>query len=85
MQNATLFYSGGVTLCTMKEKIRLMNIKHAEGKNCGMSEYIADQMAMEIALIFDTERGIGITGYLSPIRESGYRMYMRYSTSVKNR
>lgn len=83
MQNAPLFYKGGITVCTMEEKVRLLNVEQAETRNCGMSEYIADKMALEIAKIFNTDWGVGITGYVSPIRESGFRIYMHVSISCE--
>ncbi|MFC4163403.1 CinA family protein [Epilithonimonas zeae] len=83
MQNAPLFYKGGMTVCTVDEKIRLLNVEPAETRNCGISEYIADKMAVEIAKVFHTDWGIGITGYVSPIRESGFSIYMHFSMSYK--
>ena len=83
MQNAPLFYKGGITVCTMEEKVRLLNVEQAETRNCVMSEYIADKMALEIAKIFNTDWGVGITGYVSPIRESGFRIYMHFSISCE--
>lgn len=73
---ASSVYKGGITTYTIEEKIKLLNIDAAEAalKNC-VSQSITNQMAQEVARLFDTEWAIATTGYASEVPESGFKLY----------
>lgn len=80
MQNAPLFYNGGITAYTAEEKVRLLNLPQTEVRNCScVSERIAGAMVLRAAELFGTDWAIGVTGHGSPVRGAGFRMFMVFS------
>ncbi|WP_419870861.1 CinA family protein [Chryseobacterium sp. CT-SW4] len=85
MPNASLFYRGGVTAYTLPQKVQLLNIDEKEAQECNcVSQNIADNMALNVAKLFETDWSIAITGYSTPIRHSNYRLFCYFSFSYKN-
>jgi len=85
MQNASLFYKGGMTAYSIDEKVKILNIDRKEAEECdGVSQSIADKMALQIAKLFSTDWSIAVTGFVMPIRSSGYNLFSFFSIAYKN-
>jgi len=84
MPNAGMFYKGGITTYTIDEKVNLLHVNEQEANECDcVSENIADQMALGVAKLFNTDWSIAVTGYANPIRNSTFRIFSHYSISYK--
>lgn len=70
--SATSFFQGGLTAYNLNEKTRLLHVDavHAMGCNC-VSEQVAAEMARNVAKLFQSDWGISITGYATPIPDLG--------------
>lgn len=85
MQNASLFYKGGITAYTLNEKVKILNVNRKEAEECNcVSQNIADTMAINVAKLFDTDWSIAITGYVTSIRNSTYNIFSFLSINYKN-
>ncbi len=64
------FFQGGITAYNIGQKTKHLGVNpiHALATNC-VSEKIAGEMAKNVALVFNSDWGIGITGYASPVPE----------------
>lgn len=73
-ENAGLFYAGGITAYSCAQKLKQLDIP-IDGceKSEGVSERIAEDMARQICRKFNSDLGLGITGFASPIPEKGVR------------
>ena len=69
-ENALDFFQGGITAYNIGQKTLHLGIDpiHAIANNC-VSEKIAIGMAKKVALLFNSDWGMGITGYASPVPE----------------
>jgi nicotinamide-nucleotide amidase len=69
---ATKFFEGGVTVYSLEQKAKLLNIdkSHAAEVN-SVSERVAREMALGVCELFDTQIGISTTGYAEPSEEMG--------------
>jgi nicotinamide-nucleotide amidase len=82
-ENASEFFQGGITTYNLGQKVRHLSVEpiHAIECNC-VSEKVSAQMAQNVAKIFSSDWGIGITGYASPIPEKNiedlYACYVIY-------
>jgi nicotinamide-nucleotide amidase len=86
-KNATLFFQGGITAYNLGQKTRQLNVEpiHAENVN-GVSELIAQRMAVQVAKKFCSQWGIGITGYAVPVPELKIDMcFAFYSFSYQSK
>ena len=72
VSGATKFFEGGVTVYSMEQKAKLLNIdkSHAIEVNC-VSERVAREMASGVCELFNTRIGISTTGYAEPSEEMG--------------
>ena len=72
MNEASLFYNGGITTYTCELKQHLLHIPLDRcSKTNGVTPEIADNMAQNICILFRSEIGISLTGYASTIPEQG--------------
>ncbi|MBS1564704.1 MAG: CinA family protein [Bacteroidetes bacterium] len=76
---ADTFYQGGITAYNLQQKLRHLQVEpvHASACNC-VSEQVAMEMALHVCQLFQTDWGIGITGYATPVPESEYDLYAYY-------
>lgn len=67
-KDATLFFQGGITAYNLGQKVKHLDIDPilAERTN-SVSVYIAREMACNVARLFNSSWGIGITGYAAPV------------------
>ncbi len=84
-ENASDFFEGGITAYTIDQKVNLLHInkEEAEAVDC-VSQKIANDMARNIATLFGTKWGVGITGYATAVPESGNELYAYYSIWYNN-
>lgn len=81
-EQASDFYQGGITAYNLGQKCRHLLIEpiHALSCNC-VSEKVAKEMAMNVCNLFNSNWGIGITGYAVPVPESGNELFAYYAVS----
>ena len=80
------FFEGGITAYNANQKFRQLNIEpmHALSVNC-VSEQVAIQLAVNVRNKFQSDYGIAITGYASPVPESGNKLYAYYAIAHHTR
>lgn len=84
MPNASMFYKGGLTTYTLPEKVKFLNVDQKEAKeNDCVTQNIADTMALNVAKLFETDWSIAITGYATPVRNSGFKIFSYFSFSYR--
>ncbi len=69
---ATAFYQGGVSAYNLNQKTRLLHIDpvHALSCNC-VSGKVAEEMAVNVSKLFQSDWAIAITGYAAPVPDLG--------------
>lgn len=65
-KDASKFFQGGITTYNLGQKYKHLSVEpiHAEECNC-VSEKVARQMALHSCKLFNSDYGLGITGYAS--------------------
>ena len=78
--DAAQFYQGGITTYNLGQKFKHLNVEpiHAQNHNSVFS-LVAEQMAVHVCRVFNSSWGIGITGYATPVPESGNRLYAHFA------
>lgn len=84
VQDASCFLQGGITAYNLGQKCRHLSVEpiHAEKCNC-VSETTATQMALNVCTMFSSHWGVAITGYATPVNESGNQVFAFYSIVCK--
>jgi nicotinamide-nucleotide amidase len=74
------FYQGGITAYNLGQKSRhlLVDPIHALSCSC-VSAKVSAEMALNVCRLFTSNWGIGITGYASPVPESGNKLFAYYA------
>lgn len=66
--DATSFFQGGMTLYNLGQKAKHLHVNPVFAEACNsVGKEISDKMAMEVALAFNAELGLAITGYAQPV------------------
>jgi nicotinamide-nucleotide amidase len=67
---ASEYFQGGITCYNLGQKARHLNVEpiHAEKENC-IHQQVANRMAIEVSKLFNSQYGLGITGYASIVPE----------------
>jgi nicotinamide-nucleotide amidase len=80
------FFEGGMTVYNPNQKFRQLDIdpKHALAVNC-VSERVAIELAQNVRAKFNSEYGIGITGYASPVPESDNKLFAYFAITYQTR
>jgi nicotinamide-nucleotide amidase len=78
--DASQFFQGGLTAYNLGQKFKHLLVEplHAQSVNC-VSQRVATEMALGISQLYSSDWGIGITGYASPVPESGNKLFAFYS------
>lgn len=78
------FYQGGITAYNIAQKYKHLNVEpiHALACNC-VSEKVAIEMALHVCPLFSSDWGIGITGYATPVPESGNEVFAYFAIAFK--
>ena len=84
IENASQFYQGGITAYNIGQKYKHLLVEpiHALNVNC-VSENVSTQMAIEVNRLFNSHWGLSITGYASPVPESGNELFAFYGIAFK--
>ena len=81
---AANFYQGGITTYNLGQKSRHLLIDPIHALSCNsVSEKVARDMALNVCHLFTSDWGIGITGYASPVPESGNKLFAWYAISYR--
>lgn len=82
MEDASDFFQGGYTVYNIGQKYKHLNVEpiHALSVNC-VSQKVANEMAIAVSRSFCSDWGISITGYASPVPESGGKLFAYYAIS----
>ncbi|HEV7780734.1 MAG TPA: CinA family protein [Chitinophagaceae bacterium] len=77
---ASEFYQGGITTYNLGQKYKHLHVEpiHAEMTNC-VSEKVTAEMALNVCRLFNSEWGIAVTGYATPVPESGNKVFAFYA------
>ncbi len=80
IDGAEQFFQGGITTYNLGQKCTHLNVEpiHAKNNNC-VSSKIAEQMAINVCRLFKSNWGIGVTGYATPVTESGNKLFCHYA------
>ncbi len=77
---ASTIYKGGITAYSIKQKIEILKVDatEAEVENC-VSQSITEQMAENVAGLFNTTWAIATTGYATQVPESQDKQFAHCS------
>lgn len=85
-EQASDFFQGGITTYNIDQKVRHLGIDRKVGEACNcVSANIAEQMARGVAALFKCDWSIAVTGYATPVEESGFKLFAHYSVFHQNR
>jgi|SRR5688572_18038900 len=81
---AAKFFQGGITAYNIGQKVRQLHIEpiHAQEVNC-VSDKVSTEMALDVAREFTSDWAIAITGYATPVPESGNKIFAYYAIAYK--
>lgn len=84
---AMMIFQGGMSVYNSGQKAKHLHINPVFAEQCNsVSKEIAEQMALEIALKFNSELGVAITGYAQKVPEEGINRCFAYiSASLKGK
>lgn len=82
--DASKFYQGGITAYNVAQKYRHLMVEpiHALATNC-VSEQVSREMALHVCTQFNSDWGLAVTGYASPVPESGQELFAYYAISFR--
>ncbi len=74
------FYQGGITTYNLGQKYKHLQVEpiHAQSHNC-VSAKVTAEMAFNVCELFNSDWGIGVTGYVTPVPESGNKLFAFYA------
>ncbi|WP_343304334.1 nicotinamide-nucleotide amidohydrolase family protein [Chitinophaga niabensis] len=84
--DALHFFQGGLTAYNLGQKARQLHIEpiHAARCNCADGK-VAAEMAVNVTQLFSSHWGISITGYATPVPESGNQLFAYYAIAQKDK
>ena len=72
VSGASGYFLGGLTVYSIKEKVRLLGVNRASAKEVnGVSARVAEEMARGAADLFGADLAVATTGYAEPSRADG--------------
>ncbi|KQT16104.1 damage-inducible protein CinA [Chryseobacterium sp. Leaf404] len=84
IHDASTVFKGGLTVYDKSQKKELMKLGQSHNSDRDLvSGEIAEEMALKISEIFDTDWGIGITGYSQPSEISDFKTFAYFSFAYK--
>ena len=86
-KEAGLFFEGGITTYSRKQKARHLDIPFDICDPCnGVALEIAERMALKVCDVFDAKIGLSLTGYASPIPEQNiYELFAFGAVALNGR
>lgn len=83
-EEASRFFQGGLTAYNIGQKCRHLNIDPIQALTCNcVSDQMAKDMALNVCNGFTSDWGIGITGYATPVPESGNQRFAYFAIAFK--
>jgi PncC family amidohydrolase len=84
--DAIHFFQGGITAYNLGQKARQLHIEpiHAARCNC-VDGKVAAEMAVHVTHKFSSHWGISLTGYATPVPESGNQVFAYYAIAQKDK
>lgn len=80
--HASAFFQGGITAFNLGQKAKHLDIEPIQAACCNcVSEEVAQQMALGAQRLFKSIWGVGITGYATPVSQSGNEVFCYYAIS----
>jgi PncC family amidohydrolase len=85
-EKAAEFFQGGICVYNLGQKCRHLAVEpiHAQAVDC-VSEKVSQEMAINACRLFTSDWGIGITGYATPVPESGGKLFAFYAIARKGK
>ena len=82
--NAEKFYQGGVTAYNLGQKYKSLGVEpiHAAAVK-SVSQQVAEQMALGVCNMFNSDWGVSVTGYATPVPESGNKLFSYFAVAYK--
>lgn len=85
-EHARLFFQGGVTAYNLGQKTKLLHIDPICGEACNcVSATTVDEMAVGVAGLFGSDWSVAVTGYASPVPESGNKLFCFYAIAFRGK
>ena len=86
MPDASQFFQGGICAYNLGQKYKHLNVDpiHAEEVN-SVSGQVAREMALNVARMFNSDLGIGVTGFATLVPESNNNIYAFFSIAKNAR
>ena len=86
LPDATKFFQGGITTYNLGQKYKHLHVEpiHAQAVNC-VSPMVAAQMALSVLQLFQSDWGIAMTGYATPVPESGNKVFAYFAVARAGR
>lgn len=84
--DASQFFQGGITAFNLAQKYKHLQVEpiHAMAVNC-VSQKVAVEMAQQVCQLFSSDWGLGISGYATPVEESGYSLFAYYAITFQGK
>jgi PncC family amidohydrolase len=83
--DASEFYHGGITVYNAGQKYRHLFIDPIHTSSCNsVSQRVADEMALNVCVLFSSDWGAGITGYSAPDEHSD-KLFACYAVAFKGK
>lgn len=84
--DAMKFYQGGITTYNTAQKFHHLGVEPIAAESChAVSAKVAAEMAIGATRLFGSQWGIGITGFATPVPESGGKRYAFYAIAKQDR
>ncbi len=84
MQEASLFFEGGITTYNIKQKIKHLHVNQHKAESCNsVSAQTAEEMAIGVYQLFNASWSIAITGYATPVKESDFKLFAYFAITYK--
>jgi nicotinamide-nucleotide amidase len=86
IMDAAKFFHGGITVYNVAQKFKHLNVEPIHALEVdAVSQQVANQMALHVQSLFTSHWGVGITGYASPVTESGNSLFAYYAIAFNNK
>jgi nicotinamide-nucleotide amidase len=84
--DAARFFQGGLTAYNITQKFKHLQVEplHALSVNC-VSLQVAKEMALHVCRLYSSDWGIGVTGYASPVPESGNQVFAFFAITYRGK
>lgn len=84
IQEASLFFEGGITVYNIKQKIKHLHVNQQKAESCNsVSAQTAEEMAIGVSQLFNASWSIAITGYATPVKESDFQLFAYFAITHK--